>query len=64
MNNLFGMIWPNVAAAFGVFLLKGFFDSTPDALREASRIEGAGEVRTFLQILLPIVKPGIGAVKE
>ncbi|OOC59176.1 carbohydrate ABC transporter permease [Paenibacillus ihbetae] len=62
VNNLFGMIWPNVAAAFGVFLLKGFFDSAPDALREASRIDGAGEVRTFLQILLPIVKPGIGAL--
>lgn len=62
VNNLFGMIWPNVAAAFGVFLLKGFFDSAPDALREASRIDGAGEVRTFLQIILPIVKPGIGAL--
>ncbi|WP_422658701.1 carbohydrate ABC transporter permease [Paenibacillus sp. EC2-1] len=62
VNNLFGMIWPNVAAAFGVFLLKGFFDSAPDALREASRIDGAGEVRTFLQIMLPIVKPGIGAL--
>ncbi|WP_068775543.1 carbohydrate ABC transporter permease [Paenibacillus sp. FJAT-26967] len=62
VNNLFGMIWPNVATAFGVFLLKGFFDSAPDALREASRIDGAGEVRTFLQIMLPIVKPGIGAL--
>lgn len=27
MNTLHGMIWPNVAVAFGVFLLKGFFDS-------------------------------------
>ncbi|GFN30020.1 carbohydrate ABC transporter permease [Paenibacillus xylaniclasticus] len=62
VNNLFGMIWPNVAIAFGVFLLKGFFDSAPDALREAARIDGAGEVRTFVQVLLPIVKPGIGAL--
>lgn len=62
VNNLHGMIWPNVATAFGVFLLKGFFDSAPDALREAARIDGAGEVRTFLQIMLPIVKPGIGAL--
>jgi multiple sugar transport system permease protein len=62
VNDLHGMIWPNVATAFGVFLLKGFFDSAPDALREAARIDGAGEVRTFLQIMLPIVKPGIGAL--
>jgi len=62
VNSLNGMIWPNVATAFGVFLLKGFFDSTPDALREAARIDGAGEWRTFVQIMLPIVKPGIGAL--
>jgi len=62
VNSLSGMIWPNVATAFGVFLLKGFFDYTPNALREAARIDGAGEVRTFLQIILPIVKPGIGAL--
>ncbi|MNI11898.1 L-arabinose transport system permease protein AraQ [compost metagenome] len=62
VNTYSGMIWPNVATAFGVFLLKGFFDATPNALREASRIDGAGEWRTFVQIMLPIVKPGIGAL--
>ncbi|WP_408892186.1 carbohydrate ABC transporter permease [Paenibacillus taichungensis] len=62
INSYGGMIWPNVATAFGVFMLKGFFDQTPSALREASRIDGAGEWRTFLQIMLPIVKPGIGAL--
>ncbi|CAI6082236.1 L-arabinose transport system permease protein AraQ [Paenibacillus sp. JJ-100] len=62
VNSYHGMIWPNVATAFGVFLLKGFFDATPNALREASRIDGAGEWRTFTQIMLPIIKPGIGAL--
>jgi multiple sugar transport system permease protein len=62
VNTLSGMIWPNVATAFGVFLLKGFFDSIPNALREAARIDGAGETRTFLQVMLPIIKPGIGAL--
>jgi multiple sugar transport system permease protein len=62
VNSYNGMIWPNVATAFGVFLLKGFFDATPNALREASRIDGAGEWRTFFQIMLPIIKPGIGAL--
>ncbi|MFX3636586.1 MAG: carbohydrate ABC transporter permease [Candidatus Pristimantibacillus sp.] len=62
VNEYNGMIWPNVATAFGVFLLKGFFDATPNALREAARIDGAGEWRTFMQIMLPIIKPGIGAL--
>lgn len=62
VNTLGGMIWPNVAAAFGVFLLKGFFDTVPDELRESARIDGASEMRTFAQIMLPIVKPGIGAL--
>ena len=62
VNSYHGMIWPNVATAFGVFLLKGFFDATPNALREASRIDGAGEWRTFTQIMLSIIKPGIGAL--
>jgi multiple sugar transport system permease protein len=62
VNSLNGMIWPNVATAFGVFLLKGFFDTIPDSLREAARIDGAGEFYTFYKIILPIVKPGIGAL--
>jgi multiple sugar transport system permease protein len=62
VNTLQGMIWPNVATAFGVFLLKGFFDSIPDSLREAAKIDGAGEFYIFYKIIMPIVKPGIGAL--
>ncbi|MEL5989114.1 carbohydrate ABC transporter permease [Kurthia gibsonii] len=62
VNTLSGMIWPNVATAFGVFLLKGFFDSIPDSLREAAKIDGASEFTIFFRIMLPLVKPGIGAL--
>jgi multiple sugar transport system permease protein len=62
VNSLNGMIWPNVATAFGVFLLKGFFDSIPDSLREAAKMDGANEITVFYKIMLPIVKPGIGAL--
>lgn len=61
-NKLRGMIWPNVATAFGVFMLKGFFDTIPDSLREAAIIDGANELDIFRKIMLPIVKPGIGAL--
>ena len=62
MNNYNAMIWPNVATAFGVFMLKGFFDTIPDSLRESGKIDGASEIRVFIQIILPIVQPAIGAL--
>lgn len=62
VDTLSGMIWPNVATAFGVFLLKGFFDSIPDSLREAAKMDGASELRIFSTIYLPLVKPGLGAL--
>jgi multiple sugar transport system permease protein len=62
VNSLSGMIWPNVATAFGVFMLKGFFDNIPDSLRESAKIDGANELTVFYKIMLPLVKPGIGAL--
>lgn len=57
-----GIVLPNVALPFGVFLLKQFFESIPDSLRESAKIDGSNEYRTFLSIVLPISKPGIGAL--
>lgn len=57
-----GMIFPNVASTFGVFLLKGFFDTVPASIREAGRIDGANEFTIFTKLVMPIVKPGIGAL--
>lgn len=57
-----GMILPNVAATFGVFLLKGFFDTVPDSIRESGKLDGASEFTIFYKLVLPIVKPGIGAL--
>lgn len=62
MNTYSAMIWPNVASAFGVFMLKNFFDTIPDSLRESAKLDGATEFKTFTSIVLPIVKPGLGAL--
>ncbi len=56
------MIFPNVATAFGVYLLFNFFDTVPDSIRESGKLDGAGELRVFTQLILPMVKPGIGAL--
>ena len=57
-----GMIAPTVATCFGVFLLKGFFDTVPDSIRESGKIDGASELTIFTKLVLPIVKPGLGAL--
>ncbi|MEG1873239.1 MAG: carbohydrate ABC transporter permease, partial [Ruthenibacterium sp.] len=61
-NSLWAVIFPTVGWPFGVFLMKQFSETLPSELLEAARIDGAGELRTFLSIVLPIVKPGIGAL--
>lgn len=61
-DTLWAVILPTVGWPFGVFLMKQFSEGIPGEMLEAARIDGAGEVRTFLQIVLPMVKPGIGAL--
>ena len=61
-NTSWAVIFPTVGWPFGVFLMKQFSETLPSELLEAARIDGAGELRTFWDIVLPIVKPGVGAL--
>lgn len=47
----------SAGAGLGFYVGKGFFDTVPNALIEAARIDGAGEARIFATIILPISKP-------
>jgi ABC-type glycerol-3-phosphate transport system permease component len=47
---------------FATLLMKSNFDNVPDELREAALVDGASEARTFLSIVLPLVRPGLAAV--
>ena len=49
-------------SAFGVFLMKQFCEGIPGEILEAARVDGANEAKTFITIVLPMVKPGIGAL--
>jgi len=51
-----------VANAFNIFLLKRFFDSIPEDLMSAARMDGAGSMRTLWSIVLPISRPILGVV--
>lgn len=57
VNTFGGVIVPTLASVFGIFLVRQYARSIPDELLEAARIDGAGEMRIFFQIVLPMLKP-------
>ena len=61
-DNLWAVIFPTVGWPFGVFLMKQFSESIPGEILEAARVDGSSELGTFTTIVLPMVKPGIGAL--
>ena len=61
-DTLWAVIFPTVGWPFGVFLMKQFSESIPGEILEATRIDGASEAKTFVTVVLPMVKPGIGAL--
>ena len=61
-DTLWAVILPTVGWPFGVFLMKQFSESVPGEMLEAARIDGAGEIKTFFSIVMPMIKPGIGAL--
>lgn len=57
VNSLAGVIVPATASIFGIFLVRQYALSIPDALIEAARIDGAGEGRIFFSIIVPALRP-------
>lgn len=53
---------PFLTDAFGIFLMKQFFESIPIELEEAARVDGASRYRMFLQIILPNAAPALTAL--
>jgi len=62
INNSFAIILPGLANIFGVFLMRQHFASFPDELIEASRIDGAGDLRIFFTIVVPTMKPAFASL--
>lgn len=56
------VILPTGAAMFGVFLMKQNLETYPDEILEAGRIDGAGEFRTFLQLVMPTMRPALASL--
>ena len=58
-NSYAGMIIPLLADAAGVFIMKNFFESIPQSVEEAARMDGAGTFRLFWSIVLPMARPAL-----
>lgn len=58
-DTYWGVLFPGIITAFGIFLMRQFMDSIPSDLLDAARIDGLNEWRILLHIAIPLVKPAI-----
>ena len=64
LDSLFGLtlVYIGGSIPMNAFLVKGYFDTIPKELDESAKIDGAGHMRIFLQIMLPLAKPILAVV--
>jgi len=62
VDSYWAVIVPRAAEAFGIFLARQYMLSIPDELLEAARIDGAGHLRTFVSVVLPLCRPLIAVL--
>lgn len=62
VNSRLAVIIPGLASVFNIYLFRNFFIAIPEEIIESARIDGAGIVRIFFRIMLPMSKPAIATV--
>jgi sn-glycerol 3-phosphate transport system permease protein len=62
LNSYVGLTLPLIASATATFLFRQFFLTIPDELMEAARVDGAGPMKFFRDILLPLSRTNIAAL--
>ncbi|SDF97169.1 carbohydrate ABC transporter membrane protein 2, CUT1 family [Fontibacillus panacisegetis] len=58
-DTYWGVLFPGIITAFGIFLMRQFMDSIPSDLLDAARVDGLNEWSILLNIAIPLVKPAI-----
>ncbi|MFH5181816.1 carbohydrate ABC transporter permease [Paenibacillus sp. TAB 01] len=61
INSIWSLILPVLTSGWYVILMKGFFESIPDELEEAGKIDGASDIGIFVRIILPLSLPSLAA---
>jgi sn-glycerol 3-phosphate transport system permease protein len=62
LNSYAGLIFPLIASATATFLFRQFFMTIPDELAEAARVDGAGPMRFFIDIVVPMSRTNVAAL--
>jgi len=62
LTNYMSLIIPFAVSGYGIFLIRQFVMSIPDELLDSARIDGAGEMRIYMKIVLPILKPAMATL--
>jgi multiple sugar transport system permease protein len=62
LDTYWGIAFPGLITGFGVFLMKQFFESVPDELLDAARLDGLNEFQVWWQVAMPLVTPALSAL--
>ena len=62
VNTYWGIMFPGMISAFGVFLMRQFMSTIPDDLLDAARVDGRGEFMIFVTVVLPLVTPALATL--
>jgi multiple sugar transport system permease protein len=62
VNTYWGIMFPGMISAFGVFLMRQFMSTIPDDLIDAARVDGLGELRIFITVVMPLVAPALATL--
>jgi len=62
LDTILAITVPGAAGSFGVFFLRQFFVNMPKEIEEAARIDGAGDFRIFIQIMVPLIRPALATL--
>ncbi len=62
VNSYWGVMFPGMISAFGVFLMRQFMGTIPDDLIDAARVDGMGELRIFITVVMPLVTSALATL--
>jgi multiple sugar transport system permease protein len=62
LNTYQGLIMPFAMSAYGIFLMRQFILPIPSELIDAARMDGAGDLRIFIDIVLPAIRPALATL--
>ncbi|CAI6084061.1 carbohydrate ABC transporter permease [Cohnella sp. JJ-181] len=62
LNSVWSLVLPGMISAFNVLIMRNFFRSIPESLEESARVDGAGYLRIFVSLIVPLSAPVLATV--